>query len=368
MRCCCYSNYNAPAGLRASWEAPGADPRMLIAIALIFAELMLVTALALLFSTFSSPLWATLLTLGLWVAGHFNSDLRNFGAVVDSAPAIWLARVIYYVIPNLAPFDVKAEVVHGIHVGASHVVVHAGVCRAVHLDPADGVDHDLRPQGLQVSPSTPSATHASTSLRAGDGRPRVGPAFAAIAVLLAAAIAVQVVRDRGWAPYEPESSVLWIRSGEAAKRLALGFDTVVADVYWIRAVIYYGGRRRADTRRSYDELFPLLDLVTSLDPQFKVAYRFGALFLSEPPPGGPGRPDQAIALLERGVDRDGDWEYYEDIGFVHYWWKHDYVSAAEWFKKAASRPGRRIGCSASRRRRSRSGAAGNPHDSCGPNC
>ena len=188
-------------------------------------------------------------------------------------------------------------------------------------------------------PSTQSTTHASTSLRASSGRPRVGPAFAAIAVLLAAAIAVQVVRDRGWSPYEPENSVLWIRSGEVAKRLALGFDTIAADVYWIRAVIYYGGRRRAVTRRNYDELYPLLDLVTSLDPQFKVAYRFGALFLSEPPPGGPGRPDHALALLERGVERDGDWEYYEDIGFVHYWWRHDYVSAAEWFKKAASRPG-----------------------------
>lgn len=171
------------------------------------------------------------------------------------------------------------------------------------------------------------------------GRPPAGRAFAIIAMLLAAAIAVQAVRDSGWQPYEPESAILWLRSGEAAKRLALGFDTIVSDVYWIRAVVYYGGRRSAETRRTYDQLFPLLDLVTSLDPQFKVAYRFGALFLSEPPPGGPGRPDQAIALLERGVERDGDWEYYEDIGFVHYWWKHDYVSAAEWFKKAASRPG-----------------------------
>ena len=190
-----------------------------------------------------------------------------------------------------------------------------------------------------MSPSTQSTIQASTSLRASDGRPPVGRAFAIIALLVAAAIAVQAVRDRGWQPYEPESSVLWLRSGEAAKRLALGFGTIVSDVYWIRAVIYYGGRRSAETRRSYDELFPLIDLVTSLDPRFKVAYRFGALFLSEPPPGGPGRPDQAIALLERGVERDGDWEYYQDIGFVHYWWKHDYVSAAEWFKKAASRPG-----------------------------
>ena len=116
-----YSDYTASAGVRASWEAPGVDPRLLVAVVLIFAELMLVTAVALFFSTFSSPLWATLLALGLWMAGHFNSDLRNFGAVVDSAPAIWLARAVYYVIPNLAPFDVKAEVVHGIHVSARHV-------------------------------------------------------------------------------------------------------------------------------------------------------------------------------------------------------------------------------------------------------
>jgi tetratricopeptide (TPR) repeat protein len=190
-----------------------------------------------------------------------------------------------------------------------------------------------------VSPSTPSTTHASTSLTASDGRPPVGRTFAVIAVLLAAAIAVQAVRDRGWRPYDPESAILWLRSGEAAKRLALGFDTIVSDVYWIRAVIYYGGRRRGETRPTYGELYPLLDLATSLDPQFKVAYRFGALFLSEPSPGGPGRPDQAIALLERGVEQDGDWEYYEDIGFVYYWWKHDYVRAAEWFRKAATRPG-----------------------------
>jgi ABC-type transport system involved in multi-copper enzyme maturation permease subunit len=125
-----YSDWVAPGGLRLSWEAPGVDPRMLVAIVLIFAELMLVTALALFFSTFTSPLWATLLTLGLWVAGHFNSDLRNFGAVVDSAPVIWLARVVYYVIPNLAPFDVKAEVVHGIEVSARHVLYTLGYAAA----------------------------------------------------------------------------------------------------------------------------------------------------------------------------------------------------------------------------------------------
>jgi Cu-processing system permease protein len=103
------------------WPAPAMDPRLLIAIAMIVAEVALVTAIALFFSTFSSPLLAALLTLGLWVAGHFNSDLRNFGTVVDSAPIIAVARVLYYVLPNLAPFDVKAEVVHGFPVGLRHI-------------------------------------------------------------------------------------------------------------------------------------------------------------------------------------------------------------------------------------------------------
>jgi ABC-type transport system involved in multi-copper enzyme maturation permease subunit len=104
-------------------RAPALDPQLLVAVALIVAELLLVTALALFFSTFSSPLLATLLTLGLWVAGHFNADLRNFENVVDNDAIAWVARVLYYVLPNLAPFDVKAEVVHGLPVTLRHVAL-----------------------------------------------------------------------------------------------------------------------------------------------------------------------------------------------------------------------------------------------------
>jgi ABC-type transport system involved in multi-copper enzyme maturation permease subunit len=108
-----YMHATTIASARAAWPSPAMDPRLLIAIGLIFAELMLVTALALFFSTYSSPLLATLLTIGLWVAGHFNADLRNFENVVDNPVAIAIARAAYYVLPNLAPFDVKAEVVYG---------------------------------------------------------------------------------------------------------------------------------------------------------------------------------------------------------------------------------------------------------------
>jgi ABC-type transport system involved in multi-copper enzyme maturation permease subunit len=114
-----------PASAQAAWEAPAADPRLMVAIGLIFAELMLITAVALFFSTFAGPITAILLTLGLWVAGHFNADLRHFEEVVNSPAAAWLARGVYYLLPNLAPFDVKAEVVHGVPVSASHVTLTA---------------------------------------------------------------------------------------------------------------------------------------------------------------------------------------------------------------------------------------------------
>jgi ABC-type transport system involved in multi-copper enzyme maturation permease subunit len=102
---------------------PAADPAMLKAIALVMLELMLVTAIALLFSTFSSPFLSALFTVGLWIAGHFNNDLRNFGAVVDSPLLARAARATYYVLPNFAAFDVKAQVVQGQPVPGAYVVL-----------------------------------------------------------------------------------------------------------------------------------------------------------------------------------------------------------------------------------------------------
>jgi ABC-type transport system involved in multi-copper enzyme maturation permease subunit len=94
------------------WEAPAVDPALLKAIAMIFLQLMMITALALFFSTFSSPILSAALTFGLFIVGHFNADLKNFSVVVDSQPAIYLARALYYLLPNLAALDVKAQVVH----------------------------------------------------------------------------------------------------------------------------------------------------------------------------------------------------------------------------------------------------------------
>jgi tetratricopeptide (TPR) repeat protein len=159
----------------------------------------------------------------------------------------------------------------------------------------------------------------------------------ALAALVALAIALQMMRDRRYAqPGETADAVLYVRSPEAMRRLALSFTALAADLDWIRAVQHYGGDHGAPQSGTpkYQLLYPLLDRTTTLDPRFNIAYRFGAIFLAEGYPLGVGRPDLAIALLRKGIAAQPQrWEYLEDIGFVYYWQLHDYKSAAEWFDR-----------------------------------
>jgi Cu-processing system permease protein len=111
--------------MKAAWEAPAADPALLKAVILIAVELMLVTAIALFFSTFSSPLLSAALTFGLYIAGRFNADLKNLDKIVDSRPTVWLARAAYHVLPDFAAFDVKTQVVHGLAVPAGYIATTA---------------------------------------------------------------------------------------------------------------------------------------------------------------------------------------------------------------------------------------------------
>ena len=121
-----YLTWTTPAPIQTAWDAPGVDPALLKALFLIFVELMLITALALFFSTFSTPILSAALTLGLYIVGHFNADLRNFEQVVDSRTVARLARGLYHVLPDLSAFDVKTQVVHGLPVPAGYLALTAG--------------------------------------------------------------------------------------------------------------------------------------------------------------------------------------------------------------------------------------------------
>jgi len=178
--------------------------------------------------------------------------------------------------------------------------------------------------------------------------------LAVVALLMTLAVWLQHVRETSFPLTTPDDESLYLKSGATARRLSVAYRTLASDLYWIRAIQYYGGTKRLfgpespapaesnvpESRRRYVLLYPLLDLTTTLDPRFHIAYRFGAIFLAEPYPGGPGRPDLAVALLEKGLREQPDkWEYMQDIGFVHYWWRHDYQAAALWFERAGRVPG-----------------------------
>jgi Cu-processing system permease protein len=118
-----YMNWSTPEYIRRAWEAPALDPRMLEAVLLIFVQLLIVTAVATFFSTFSSPILSAALTFGLFVAGQFSTDLRNFRDVVQSPLAERVASTVYWVLPNLSQFDVKAQVVHAQAVPAGYIAL-----------------------------------------------------------------------------------------------------------------------------------------------------------------------------------------------------------------------------------------------------
>jgi tetratricopeptide (TPR) repeat protein len=135
------------------------------------------------------------------------------------------------------------------------------------------------------------------------------------------------------------ADVLYMPSGKILRRLSLGYEGLLADIYWTRVVQYFGRRRLAHATR-FELLGPLLRITTELDPQLLIAYRYGSIFLAEKPPGGAGQPDQALALLRRGIVANPDyWRLWQDLGFIYYWDLKDYPSAAKVFRAGSERPG-----------------------------
>ena len=110
-----WMQWTATPVVRASWEAPAMDPAMLVAVTLLMAELAVLTAVALFFSTFSSSaLWSTLFSLGVFVAGQFSGELRDLASALGSRSAGLVGTAVSVVLPSFAAFDVKSQVVHGL--------------------------------------------------------------------------------------------------------------------------------------------------------------------------------------------------------------------------------------------------------------
>jgi tetratricopeptide (TPR) repeat protein len=140
-------------------------------------------------------------------------------------------------------------------------------------------------------------------------------------------------------PRDIVDDALYISSPKMVRRASLGFNGLMACIYWTRTVQYFG-HRHYNRERTYNELAPLLEITAALDPQLLPAYQFGASFLAPAPPNGAGQPERAIRLMQYGIEHNPDnWRLYYDLGFVYYTELHDFKKAGEVFARGSAVPG-----------------------------
>jgi tetratricopeptide (TPR) repeat protein len=133
-----------------------------------------------------------------------------------------------------------------------------------------------------------------------------------------------------------------LRSAKLVKMMSLEYAPLVADIYWTRVVQYYGNKH-VRGQANLELLWPLLDITTTLDPNLLIAYRFGAMFLSQKAPGGAGRPDLAVRLIQRGIQANPEyWRLYEDLGFIYYFDIKDYEKASAAFLEGSKKPDAKV--------------------------
>ena len=131
---------------------------------------------------------------------------------------------------------------------------------------------------------------------------------------------------------------LYVRSTKVLRRVCLGYTGLLADIYWTRAVQYFGTQHLHGTG-DFRLLAPLLQVTTELDPHMLPPYQFGANFLGPKPPNGAGLPGDALNLLQFGIAHNPDqWRLYYNLGFLYYTEFKDYARAADAFERGSKLP------------------------------
>jgi hypothetical protein len=161
-----------------------------------------------------------------------------------------------------------------------------------------------------------------------------------LALLLVPLVPLSAHAARARLGTDDRANVLYLWSGSQVRRLADGFRNVLADVYWLRTVQYFGGQRAYAERSDYSLLRPLIEITTSLDPRMEIAYRYGATFLAETYPSGAGDPRAAIEILEKGVENNPEsWRLRQELGFFHYFFLGEAQPASRILVEASRLPG-----------------------------
>ena len=127
--------------------------------------------------------------------------------------------------------------------------------------------------------------------------------------------------------------VSYLPEGRALSFLSPGARLTVANAYWLATVQYIGDQHL--NRGRFEKLYPLVDLVTSLDPLHGYAFQTGGIVLSTA-----GQLEASDRILKKGMEKGPNWWSYPFyLAFNDYYWRGDYASAARWAGIAARTPG-----------------------------
>jgi hypothetical protein len=140
----------------------------------------------------------------------------------------------------------------------------------------------------------------------------------AVPLLLAVVALVGTQRsiDARLGTFRAQEESLYLWSGWQVKTMAPGFENLLADLYWLRTVQYFGGQRVYAKDKKFELLEPLIEITTTLDPRLEIAF------------------------LERGMENlPRSWRLRQDLGFYTHLFLHDSVRAAQILHEAMQVPG-----------------------------
>ncbi len=121
--------------------------------------------------------------------------------------------------------------------------------------------------------------------------------------------------------------------GKLLRVAALGFERLIADLYWIRTVFYVGSEAARES--NYPSAEALAHLITDVDPHFDSVYVLMASVIA----GLRYDIDAAIGLLEKGTRNSDYWRIHFNLGYLHFMEKGDYTTGARYLEQAVDRGG-----------------------------
>lgn len=203
----------------------------------------------------------------------------------------------------------------------------------------------MNPAEERTDPGPAAAEEFAASRAEEARRARARDALLALVIVLGLVQTSALVRwlDAHRAPEDPFAAYeeLYVRP-EAARRMALGFNGVAADWYWLRSLQYVGRKVEAYrgeftlddmSQLGIRNLGALLEQSTALDPQFTAAYEFGAVVLPSID------RDAAVRLVERGIrENPEEWRLYQHLGYIH-WQAGHFQEASEAYEAGSRQPG-----------------------------